>query len=339
MPSIINPLRSDDLPAKMQLFQKPSPEKAEQFSFIAEQWYHVTYPTIKESSAVKYRNMLDHHLLPYFGEYLIWEIDFAQIELFSTKVLRRDYDRNGSLSQKTVSDLIALLRSILRYAARKGCSVSPDAFNMKIKSHPPRMRVLTVNEQERLSQYLRQHLFGANIGILLALFTGMRIGEVCALQWEDISLAEGFVSVHRTMQRIQTFSPEGPRTKVVITAPKSPCSVRLIPVPLELLHIFTDDSKAHHGFFLTGSSEQFIEPRTLQNHFQKAAQACDIPDVNFHTLRHTFATRCVELGFDVKTLSELLGHSSVSITMNRYVHPTMDMKRSSMQRFSKWLPL
>lgn len=307
------------------------------FRCAAAQWYGAVCPKIKESSAAKYHNMLEHYLLPHLGDVSVEEITFARIEALSTQLLSERGIGGRKLSPKTVSDLVGLLHSILRYAAKNGYPVPHSTFGAKIKTQLPRMRVLTIQEQERLCRYLRQNPSNTSTGILLALFTGMRIGEVCALRWEDISLSEGVVSVRRTIQRIQRFQPEGPKTKVIMTVPKSPCSIRQIPLPQELLDILTDDAALRRGFFLTGNEERWIEPRTLQNHFKRAASACGIPDVNFHALRHTFATRCVELGFDAKTLSEILGHSSVTITMNRYVHPTMEMKRDSMQRLAKWL--
>ena len=159
------------------------------------------------------------------------------------------------------------------------------------------------------------------------------MGEICALRWEDISFEEKTLFVHQTMQRIQT-KERNRRTKIIVTPPKSSCSVRIIPLPEDLEILIRNKKKKKRGYFLTGSTEKYVEPRTMQNYFKKAAEACSIEKATYHVLRHTFATRCIELGFDVKTLSELLGHSSVNITMNRYVHPSMELKRSSMDRLS-----
>ena len=177
-----------------------------------------------------------------------------------------------------------------------------------------------------------------NIGILVCLFTGIRVGELCALKWEDISFSEKTLYIHRTMQRIQIEhtqpNQEGARTKVIVTNPKSQCSVRTIPLPDKLVRILKSVPNTSSGYFLTSSETKWIEPRTMQNHFKRLLKCCEVKDANYHTLRHTFATRCVELGFDVKSLSEILGHASVNITMNRYVHPSMQLKRENMQRLS-----
>lgn len=195
------------------------------------------------------------------------------------------------------------------------------------------MHIFSTAEQEKLYQYLCLNLNNYNVGILLCLFTGIRIGEVCALRWEDISIQEKTIYIHQTMQRIQSRN-EDKKTKVIISTPKSQCSIRIIPLPDNLVEIISKCTVKKTGYFLTGSDNKFVEPRTMQNHFKKVLQENSITDTNFHSLRHTFATRCIELGFDVKSLSEILGHASVNITMNRYVHPSMTLKRENMQRLS-----
>lgn len=170
---------------------------------------------------------------------------------------------------------------------------------------------------------------------MLSLFTGIRIGELCALRWEDISFQEQTMRIHQTMQRVQDKSSSTQKTKIVITPPKSSCSIRTIPLPGQLIGILEGYRTTDSGFFLTNSLDKFIEPRTMQNKFKAALKHSTVDSANFHSLRHTFATRCVELGFDVKSLSEILGHTSVSITMNRYVHPSLELKKQNMQRLSE----
>ena len=134
------------------------------------------------------------------------------------------------------------------------------------------------------------------------------------------------------MQRIQT--PDGPtKTKILIAEPKSQCSIREIPIA-KTLKSFLEPYQDKKGYVLTGKEEKFIEPRTMQNRYKAILKAYGISNANFHTLRHTFATRCIEVGFDVKSLSEILGHANVSITLNRYVHPSMDLKQKNMDKLS-----
>lgn len=142
------------------------------------------------------------------------------------------------------------------------------------------------------------------------------------------------IYVHQTMQRIQTQGDSKQKTKVIVSAPKSSCSIRKIPIPDNLFHIITDYHSNLNGYVLTGSEVMYVEPRTMQNHFKRILLKSKLSSVNFHVLRHTFATRCVELGFDVKSLSEILGHANINITLNRYVHPSMELKRQNMQKLS-----
>ena len=168
------------------------------------------------------------------------------------------------------------------------------------------------------------------------MFTGLRIGEICALRWEDVSFSEQTIYVHNTLQRIQDRTGEDKKTKIVITTPKSSCSIRIIPLPDTLVDVLLSHKEVSIGYVMT-NSESYIEPRTMQNHFKSALKKSGIESANFHAIRHTFATRCIELGFDVKSLSEILGHATVNITMNRYVHPTLEMKKENMQRLSSLL--
>ena len=148
-------------------------------------------------------------------------------------------------------------------------------------------------------------------------------------------MKEHTIFVCQTMQRLQVQNGKNKkRTCISISSPKSACSIRTIPLPDAIYERLTKFYKVK-GYVLSGKETEFVEPRSMQNHFRSVLKTCGIANTNYHTLRHTFATRCVELGFDVKTLSEILGHANVSITMNRYVHPSMELKRENMQRLSE----
>ena len=171
-------------------------------------------------------------------------------------------------------------------------------------------------------------------GVLLALLTGMRIGEICALKWTEISLAERLIHICASMQRLPSLdSADGSKTKIVIGDTKSYSSKRMIPMTeftLELCRTMQVENR--NAYVLTGDVIRFMEPRAMQYRFQKYMQDCDLQGVHFHTLRHTFATRCVEVGFEIKSLSEVLGHSSVKVTLDRYVHASLDLKRANMEK-------
>ncbi|MDO4324725.1 MAG: site-specific integrase [bacterium] len=303
---------------------------------IAEDWLKATIPQIKESTAVKYQNILKNYIIPELGEMPIYCLTYTHLEAFSNILLSKGGIKKKGLSAKTVADIMTVLRSILRFAAKNGSLVPCDGSSIKIKKKMKEMRIFTRTEQEILYAYLLSNLNAPNMGILVCMFTGLRVGEICALHWEDISIHEQTIHVHQTMQRLQV--KEGfSKTRVMITTPKSSCSVRTIPVPENIMKIITKYQTSSTGYFLTGCNDHFIEPRTMQNRFKHVLSVCGIQNANYHVLRHTFATRCVELGFDIKTLSEILGHASVNITMNRYVHPTMELKRENMKRLSAFI--
>ena len=308
--------------------QPPASADADQtLSAVAIQWKASIAPQVKQSTLVKYHTVLEHHILPALGSVSLREMTHQKIEAFSRQLLQ-------TLAPRTVSDILSVLRSILRFAIRSGMQVPSDGSTVRIRRSISEIRVLTLGEQTALCRHLFDDLTLHNAGILLSLYTGLRIGEICALQWEDIALDDRLLYVRRTMQRLQNLSPDGPRTLVVETTPKSATSARTIPLPEELVRVLLSLPGPHEGYFLTGSRTRFTEPRSMQYHFGRVVAQCGIAPANYHALRHTFATRCVELGFDVKSLSELLGHSTVTMTMDRYVHPTMEHKRSRMQRLS-----
>lgn len=300
------------------------------FGDYAGDWLDAHGAQLKDSSKNRYRNIIDKHLLPRFGARAPAEIRREDLLLLSRALL------DGGLKPRSITAILALARNILLYARQCGETLEdPGPIPLKQDARPP--RVFTQSEQARLTAYLaRQDDLGCR-GILLSLFTGLRIGELCALKWGDISFDDRCIQVRRTMQRLQTFEA-GQKTAVCIASPKSFSSERSIPLPDELLRELRKIRQPDDCYFLTGSAERFLEPRTMEYRFKAAIRACGISNASFHTCRHSFATRCVELGFDVKTLSEILGHASVNITMNRYVHPSMEFKRQNMKRLSALFP-
>lgn len=171
---------------------------------------------------------------------------------------------------------------------------------------------------------------------MLSLLTGMRIGEVCALQWKNVFLQERLIAICATMQRLRDLSENGEgKTKITISEPKSNCSTRVIPLTdyaLTLLQKYRNNDP--EAFVLTGRSDRYIEPRLMQCHLERYTKACQLENVNFHTLRHTFATRCVEVNFEIKTLSEILGHTNPNITLERHVHASVELKRANMEKLA-----
>lgn len=152
------------------------------------------------------------------------------------------------------------------------------------------------------------------------------------MKWSDINLGKRIITIRNTVQRIKN-NDGNTATKLVVTSPKSRSSFREIPLP-DFLVPLLNDIKASHEYYLLSGSRSVVEPRTMQYRFKRILADLKLSDVSFHSLRHQFATNCIELGFDVKTLSEILGHSSVGITLNRYVHSSMDRKAKYMKSLS-----
>ena len=307
------------------------------FKDVALEWLSDRQPELKASSYAKYRNLLRSYLIPEFGELHIQSLSRGKVSKFSRKMLTEGGTKRKGLSPKTVNSTLSTLKNILEYASKeKGLSIA-NISDISVRQQQKPMRVLSRCEQETLSKYLCKKLNPCNLGILLCLYTGLRIGEICALKWGDIFIEEQYLFVHQSMQRIQLNGISDKKTEIVIQSPKSDCSIRRIPIPYEVLQLLISVKKPDEAFLLTGSAYNYIEPRCMENQFKSVMKACGIFNVNFHALRHTFATRCVELGFDVKSLSEILGHASVNITLNRYVHPSMELKQENMNLLSSLL--
>jgi len=292
----------------------------------AADWLTAVRLGVKASTFGKYERIVRLHISPALGKQRLDHITQAQIEQFASGLIA------GRLSPKTAQDVLVVTKAILKYA-----KLAIDFSSIKIKCEPKEMRVLSKPEQDILVRCLAENAKNADataLGVLLALYTGMRVGELCALRWENIDLAEKMLYIKSTMQRIPDFDGSEVKTKVAVTSPKSKSSLRAIPLPDFLVSLLKSAAASPEAFLLSGKSNRFIEPRTMQNRFKACIATWGVASANFHCLRHTFATRCVEIGFDAKTLSEILGHSSVNITLGRYVHSSIDLKRVHMEKLT-----
>lgn len=315
--------------------KKAGNEKNCRISEISSCWLNEASLDLKESSVVKYRNILENYVLPAFGEKELSEIDNEELMAFIEDLRRNGGAGNHGLAASTVSEIVTTLNSIRKYAIRRGRPAGFDPACVRIKHETREIRVFSMNEEQRLISYIMEHLDLTGLGILLCLYTGIRIGELCALKWDCIDLEASTIKIGKTMQRLRV---DGclKKTEVKILEPKSSHSVRVIPLPDKLVTVLRE-WRVPGAFLLTGDKELFVEPRVMQKRFKRILRNCGIADANFHATRHSFATRCVESGFDIKSLSEILGHSGVNITLNRYVHPTMELKARNMNLLAEML--
>lgn len=289
---------------------------------LLDDWLSSKINRIKKSTYANYQMKLNKHILPYFSNMICNELSAVQVNDFIKKKI------SEGLSLRYISDMIVILKSAFRYASGKFRIMNPlDGFSF-LKPKVSQINILSPNEQKKLINRFHNNPNKTDVGIALSLFTGLRIGEVCAMRWSDIDLEKRVLTVNHTIQRIQDFDGET-KTKLVITEPKSLHSKRSIPIPdgiYPLLNRFRSDN---NSFILSGT-EKPVEPRTMQNKFAAILREEKLPSVHYHSLRHAFATRAVEVGFDIKTLSEILGHSSVELTLNLYVHSSLERKRACM---------
>lgn len=279
----------------------------------------------KESTIENYKMKIRKHLLPDFGG--------MKFEMLNTKIIQSYVQQKlkSGLSARYVADIIIVFKSMAKYVSREYNCYNP-LVNVALPKvlHKSTVLILDKNEQRKLEGYLTENNNKVSLGIMLAMYTGLRIGELCALRWKDIDLNERTLTVRNTIQRIN--NPDGSSaTRIVITKPKSAASERIIPLPGGLIEILTDFKTEKESFVLSGSKIP-VEPRTMQYRFSSILNKIGLPSVHFHSLRHLFATNCIKLGFDIKSLSEILGHSSAEITLNLYVHSSFEQKSSCMKR-------
>lgn len=301
------------------------------FAEVSAQWIETKRKLVKHSTFCAYNLNLTLHLLPRFGHCLTISEEDAQTFLF---------DKLGSgLSQQSVRNIIAVLKGIVRYGQKKGLFNSPKwdllyPSDTSIKALP----MLSAANHRKLLKHLCEKPTTQNVGITLALCTGMRLGEVCALKWSDVDLARRTISISHTIGRI--YNIESKTTERTYSSPKTKTSNRVVPISKEL-YMALKAVKGHSvsGEYVVGGTSRPKEPRCYRESFSRLLARLSIPKIVFHGLRHTFATRCIECGCDFKTVSVILGHSNVATTMNLYVHPNEDQKKRCIEKLSKSLSI
>lgn len=281
---------------------------------------------VKLSTYAAYALMLENHLLPAFGDrYEVTEEDVQEFVL--TKL-------EEGKSQKTVKDMIMVLKMLLKFAAKhEYMPVRQIDIRFPTERENAVLPVLSKSDQKKVMTYVMENFSFRNLGVYICLSAGLRIGEVCALKWSDIDIVRGVISVNRTIQRIYYADGISRHSEVVIDTPKTFNSIREIPMTRELLRVMKPLMKiVNTSFYILTNSSTPVEPRTYRNHYKRLMEKVGVPPLKFHGLRHSFATRCIESKCDYKTVSVLLGHSNISTTLNLYVHPDMDQKKRCVEQ-------
>lgn len=291
---------------------------------LYQEWYLSIQHRVKASTAANYQMKANKHIIPTFGKKRIDAVSDSDIYTFI------DVKRKQGLSIRYITDIIILIKSIFKYAVKVYHIFNPMNSIVLSRKKRPEIQLLNEREQAKLEKYIVKNPNNTTLGVALSMSTGIRIGELCALQWKDIDFFKGVLNIKKTIQRIQCSNGET-KTKLIITEPKSEFSKRDIPIPdfmMEFLKKF--QGKPEH--YILSNKGKPVEPRTMQYRFAKLLQNVQVPSIHFHALRHMFASNCVKLNFNIKFLSEILGHSSVEITLNRYVHSSFEQKVEYMNR-------
>ena len=298
---------------------------------VSELWKQEKRMFVKSSTIAVYTLHLENHLLPKFGNKKT--LQEQEVQDFVLECLRK------GLSQKSVKDMLIVLKMVVRFGAKHGWLQYQDwSIKYPTEQKNNELEVLSINHQKKLMLYITDNFTFRNLGIYICLSTGMRIGEVCALKWSDIDLGTETIHVNRTIERIYIIEGDERRTELVIGTPKTKNSIREIPISKELIKLIRPLKKlVNDNYFVITNEAKPTEPRTYRNYYKQLLKQLDIPDLKFHGLRHSFATRCIESQCDYKTVSVILGHANISTTLNLYVHPNMDQKKKCINKMFKSL--
>ena len=295
-------------------------------------WLKDSQLSLKGASVYRYENLLNTHILPTFGNQYIDQITGTDINSFlSVKLTSGRVDKKGGLSPSYVRSIMLVIKAVLAYASENQMRVPLQSKIGKPKPIVKDLPVLTQSEQKSLVDVCLTQADETKVCILLSLYAGLRIGEICALEWEDVDLENHLIHVRKTVSRVSGTGKNMERSTLVITQPKTSASFRDIPICSWLIPVLTQLHDMRCSSFVASSRAGFISPRTFDYRYHKLLKTAGIQTINYHALRHTFATRCIEAGIDVKTLSELLGHTDASVTLNTYVHSSMERKRTQLE--------
>ena len=301
------------------------------FSELSQNWESSISLGVKTSTAAHYHYTLAHYILPVLGKMRLQILNEMILERGLLQIITPQDGCHKPLAHSMAQECLVLVRRICRYAAHLHLMLPVQIEITLPKETAKSSAVLNKHEQEQVGRYVTGEPTPRKTGLLLMMQMGLRIGEVCGLQWNDFDLTAGVLSVRRTVKRIYVANGQ---TKVVVQTPKTHSSVRQIPIPQGILQILNQLYSSHtpQEWFLSGNADKPVEPRCYRKSLHSYLRRAGVPAVNPHALRHTFATTCLQAGCNVKTLSELLGHASSDITMKRYVHTCWDWKRAEMER-------
>lgn len=312
--------------------------KAGTFATVARDWVNSNSCHWKESTKCRYQEKLNNYILPIFGERELSDVSTKEIEDFIVLIRTNGISGREPLGSSASSMVLTILRQLRLWALKADCQVRYSAEYIKIRQQKTGTRVFSEKEERILVEALKRNMDETGAGVLTSLFTGIRIGELCALKGDNIDLESGILHICETLQRLPVYDGgnEQRKTMIRIDTPKSDGSIRDIPLNPELVNILKPFVKPG-TYLLTGDREKFVEPRTMEYRFNSILKKCGLKQAGFHSTRRTFASRCIERGMDPKTLSEILGHASVATTLDLYVRINIQRKAESLNLLSDLL--
>lgn len=291
-------------------------------------------PTSKMKTHTRYEQIVHSHLIPRMGAYELEELTPQLLQHQIVDMGKRGNRRTGKgLAPSTLNLIVAVIQDSLTTAYSIEITKVYAADKIKRpRIEEKKVECFTVAEQKVLEEAIKNDRRMKTFGILLSLYTGLRIGELLALEWTDIDFDKRELSISKTCH---DSKDEFGRYVRFVNPPKTSTSMRVIPIPKQLIPLLREMKKKNSSKYVVGDGDKVISVRSYQRTYELILKKHGLPHRGFHALRHTFATRAIECGIDVKTLSEILGHKNPTVTLNRYAHSLMEHKKDMMNRLGK----
>lgn len=287
----------------------------------------------------KYLQLIETQIIPELGDIKLSQINYCMINQFiAEKSSNGRLDKTGGLSASYIQTMCFIIDSAIKFCVDSGFCAPVYGKITRPQKQRKEIKVLSFEEQKILEHSLLSDINENKVGMLISLYAGLRIGEVCGLRWKDIDFERSVIYVNCTVERIKNNDNKqsSAKTTLIVSNTKSETSTRVIPLSKTLKSILFQFRGNECEYIIHGKTSPYADPRTLQYAFKKQLDNCNLPDINYHALRHTFATRCVEAGVDVKSLSEMLGHANVNITLNTYVHSSLEQKQLQIEKLNSY---
>lgn len=307
------------------------------FRNYASYWLMKKKYEVRESTFANYCNLLNNTIIPCLGDIPCENFNNKIIQQFAYWAKEKGGSEQKGVSEHYIKDCLLIIKAIIKDGQDE--NVFPDFGLKRIKVPKTLMiestkKTYTEEEYKKIIKYILDNISPRSLGVLIGIFTGMRIGEICALKWDDIDFKDKIINVNKTVQRIYNQLDEFEKSKIVITPCKTENSQRSVPIAADLYKMLKALRTNGGDYVLTGTTK-LIEPRTFRKFYTKMMNDCGVAPIKFHSLRHTFASINIENGTDVKTISEILGHSDIAITLQTYTHTSNKAKAKAIDKFNK----